>query len=115
MGGTVLDLVVTVKDGSTYTSSDTSSNGLYGTGKTAAINVQDNTTVTVSVALEVASGTFDFTGQWYITIYDFDTQKAATRACLGRGDAAATIRIVLGPHAATIRAPVAATPRRRLG
>ena len=73
--GTVLDMVVRVKDGSTYQSEDTSQNGLYGTGMTALINVKDDTSVTVTVSLEASVGDFEFESQWYMTLYDFDTQK----------------------------------------
>ena len=73
--GTVLDMVVRVKDGSTYQSEDTSQNGLYGTGMTALINVKDDTSVTVTVSLEASVGEFEFENQWYMTLYDFDTQK----------------------------------------
>ena len=77
--GTVLDMVVRVKDGSTYQSEDTSQNGLYGTGMTALINVKDDTSVTVTVSLEASVGEFEFENQWYMTLYDFDTQKDPAR------------------------------------
>ena len=72
-------MIVRVKDGSTYQSEDTSQNGLYGTGMTALINVKDDTSVTVTVSLEASVGDFEFESQWYMSLYDFDTQKNQDR------------------------------------
>ena len=73
-------MVVRVKDGR-RTSPRRDAERLYGDGMTALVNVKDDTSVTVTV--EASIGDFEFENQWYMSLYDFDTQKNADRQVEG--------------------------------